>query len=59
MEINDNGIGFDIENDSEKQSLGLINIYKRAEMIDCSVSLISKINQGTQFILATKTSKNE
>ena len=59
LEINDNGIGFDIENDSEKQSLGLINIYKRAEMIDCSVSLISKINQGTQFILATKTSKNE
>lgn len=58
MEITDNGIGFDTDNVTKLNSLGLINIRKRAEMINFSVNLTSKINHGTQLIL-TKTVKNE
>jgi signal transduction histidine kinase len=58
MEITDNGIGFDTENTTKSNSLGLINIRKRAEMIHFSVSLTSKINQGTHLCL-TKATENE
>ena len=59
MEITDNGIGFDAENSVKLNSLGLINIRKRAEMINYNVTLVSKINQGTQLILIHKITKNE
>jgi signal transduction histidine kinase len=58
MEITDNGIGFDTENTTKSNSLGLINIRKRAEMINFSVSLTSKINHGTHLSL-TKATENE
>ncbi len=58
MEIIDNGIGFDTESTTKAQSLGLINIRKRAEMIKYSVSLTSEINQGTHLFL-TKFPQNE
>lgn len=54
LEITDNGIGFDFENPLKSNSLGLINIRKRAEMINYSVSLTSEINHGTKLILTHK-----
>lgn len=57
MKIADNGVGFDTENPTKTQSLGLINIRKRAEMIGFEVSLVSKINQGTHLTLTQKSNK--
>ncbi|WP_395061230.1 sensor histidine kinase [Flavobacterium sp.] len=51
MKIIDNGIGFDVESALKKKSLGLFNLYKRAEIIDYSIEIKSNKNQGTQLTL--------
>jgi signal transduction histidine kinase len=55
MKITDNGIGFDTQNTIKRQSLGLTNIYKRAEMINYEVSINSILNQGTVLTLTNKS----
>lgn len=49
LNISDNGLGFDIS--SEKTGNGLKNIKHRAENISGTLSLKSKIGEGTQIIL--------
>ncbi len=54
MTIQDNGIGFENQNNQKKESLGLTTIYKRAAVIDFEVTLVSKINIGTLLTLYQK-----
>lgn len=55
LEIKDDGIGFDVEaaldNSAEKLSTGLVNIRKRAKLIDAEVTIQSQPNQGTIFTI--------
>jgi len=55
LDIEDNGIGFDIDsvkkNNTQNNSTGLINIDKRARVISAEISIISKIGQGTKVSL--------
>lgn len=51
LSIIDNGVGFDTElaeqRSAEKESTGLLNIRKRAKLINGEVSIISKAGSGT------------
>lgn len=51
LKIVDNGVGFNVEealfNSANKQSTGIINIQKRAKLINAEVSIVSKENKGT------------
>lgn len=51
MEIADNGIGFDVDHamnsSAEKQSTGLVNMKKRAKLINAEVIIDSRENAGT------------
>ena len=58
MKITDDGIGFDLDKSFNQESLGLKNIYKRAEMIDYTVEINSKIKKGTELLLCEKLTKN-
>jgi signal transduction histidine kinase len=49
IEVNDNGNGFD-KNSAEKGS-GLINMEKRAELINASFNLESEANKGTKLTI--------
>jgi signal transduction histidine kinase len=55
LEIADDGIGFDIDaaliNSAEKQSTGLINIKKRAKLINADVTIESEIGKGSKFVI--------
>lgn len=52
MTISDNGNGFDVEKEINSTiSNGLKNIKSRAEIINYSVQIASKISQGTTIIL--------
>ncbi|MCF6130940.1 sensor histidine kinase [Flavobacterium wongokense] len=57
--IKDNGKGFNMEETIHKDSLGLINIKSRCEIIDCEFDMNSKINEGTTIIITKKTPQNE
>ena len=57
--IKDNGKGFLIDDATVKDSLGIINIRSRCEMIGCEFHLGSKINEGTEIIITKKTAENE
>jgi signal transduction histidine kinase len=52
LEIADNGIGFNIEEakkkSAEKESTGLLNMDKRARLINAQVSVVSKESSGTK-----------
>jgi signal transduction histidine kinase len=48
--ISDNGVGFDIKQES-KEHYGLQNIKKRAEEFGISITLESEINKGTKYVL--------
>lgn len=52
LELSDNGIGFDwnttISQESKTESTGLINIKKRAEVIDATLEIESTIDIGTK-----------
>jgi signal transduction histidine kinase len=58
LTISDNGIGFDVEqalqNSAEKESTGIINIRKRAKLINASVSIESAPYNGSKFTLDIK-----
>lgn len=51
LEISDNGVGFDMETvlqeSAEKESTGLINIKKRASLINASIAINSSFGKGT------------
>lgn len=53
--IEDNGTGFDLDlikgDRDKKSSTGLLNINKRAKVINAQVNIISKINVGTKVSL--------
>jgi two-component system sensor histidine kinase DegS len=58
MIIHDNGIGFDVENISRsystRESLGLVSMMERAELIDADLSIESAANEGTKVTLSLK-----
>ncbi len=60
--IRDDGVGFDAqavnENYSSRGSLGMINMRERAERIDGSLRLESKIGQGTTITLVVPLDKH-
>ncbi|MGG8497140.1 sensor histidine kinase [Tenacibaculum sp. TC6] len=53
--IEDNGVGFDTdlarENRDKNSSTGLLNISKRAKVINAKVNIVSKLNFGTKVFL--------
>ena len=55
LELADDGIGFDVDaalvNSAEKQSTGLINIQKRAKLINAEVTIESEIGKGSRFTI--------
>lgn len=54
MMITDNGKGFDVNTASNKQSLGLHNMKKRAAIIDYHLEIKSEVGAGTTVILSEK-----
>jgi signal transduction histidine kinase len=64
VSIMDNGIGFDVnlakQKSAERESTGLINIEKRARLIDADFNIISKAGEGTRIdICIPNKMKNE
>lgn len=53
----DNGRGFDIASSTE-EGMGLINLKKRANLIQADIKLISKVNFGTQLIISYKQAQH-
>jgi signal transduction histidine kinase len=55
LSIADNGIGFDLEQalqqSAEKESTGIVNIKKRAKLINATVAIETAPNNGTKFII--------
>jgi signal transduction histidine kinase len=55
LELSDDGIGFNVDEainqSGEKESTGLINIKKRARLINAEVNIESKPDKGTKFII--------
>lgn len=43
----DNGVGFDMKNLTKKRGIGLGNIESRGKLINATIKLDSKVNQGT------------
>ena len=56
--ISDNGKGFDVAESKNKNSLGLKTIFERIKIMKGKLSIDSKINNGTSFILSIPL-KNE
>jgi signal transduction histidine kinase len=52
MKISDNGVGFDLNEATKKQGLGLKNIYKRAAMIGGTASIITSEHKGTSVLIS-------
>lgn len=61
--ITDDGIGFDIDlvadKSTEKESTGLINIQKRAKIINAEVYIESSLGKGTNFTITIPKGKNK
>jgi hypothetical protein len=53
LSITDNGKGFDTN--SEKSGNGLLNMKRRAQLINAQFSLKSSLNSGTQIELVVNT----
>ncbi len=55
LELSDDGIGFDmdlaLEQSAEKGSTGIMNIKKRAKLINAEILIDSKENRGTSIII--------
>lgn len=56
--VSDNGKGFDVTEGKSKNSLGLKTIFERIKIMKGKLSIDSKINSGTSFILSIPI-KNE
>lgn len=54
----ENGIGFDVEN-LHNSGIGILNIQKRAKLIDAEIVLKSKINEGSELSIIYKTKNHE
>lgn len=54
----ENGIGFDVEN-LHNSGIGILNIKKRAKLIDAEIELKSKINEGSELSIIYKTKNHE
>jgi signal transduction histidine kinase len=54
IRIIDNGIGFNLLETNEKQSIGLENMYKRARMIDYNFTIVSEPVKGTTTTLTER-----
>ncbi|WP_111707036.1 sensor histidine kinase [Lutibacter citreus] len=48
----DNGIGFDLKNNSKEKGIGLINIKSRAELIGAELNLVSEVEKGTKLYIS-------
>jgi signal transduction histidine kinase len=52
LEVEDNGVGFDVseiqDNYAERGSLGMVNLYERAEMVHGIIGIDSAPGQGTR-----------
>ncbi len=57
--VKDNGIGFEIENESTKRGIGLLNMKGRAELIKAEFKLTSKSNKGTTGYIKCSKDKIE
>ena len=55
LEVQDNGQGFDVSqvqsNYDQRGSLGMVNMYERAELMKAQLSIASAIGQGTRISL--------
>ena len=49
LTIQDDGKGFDLKETT--LSLGMITMKRRAELINCTLSISSQLGQGTQLVL--------
>ena len=53
IEVQDNGQGFDVSkvqsNYDKRGSLGMVNMYERAEVMKAKLSIASAIGQGTRI----------
>lgn len=52
ISLKDNGIGFDMEDNSKEKGIGLINMKTRAELIGAKLSLESAENDGTKLYIS-------
>jgi signal transduction histidine kinase len=63
LSIADNGIGFDVAQalaqSAEKESTGLINIQKRAKLINAAISIESAPGNGAKFIIDIPKKENQ
>lgn len=57
--VKDNGVGFEIENESTKRGIGLLNMKGRAELIKAEFKLTSKLNKGTTGYIKCSKDKIE
>ena len=53
LEVNDNGIGFDVEKSMKKNGLGLSSLSERATAIGAQFHVDSQIGKGSSFHLET------
>lgn len=49
--LSDDGIGFNIEDQTKAEGIGLKNIKTRVEQLNGSIQIISKPNKGTKYII--------
>lgn len=55
--ISDNGVGFDINHSKMKNSLGLKTIFERIKIMNGTISIDSKVNKGTHFLISIPVKK--
>ncbi len=48
----DNGVGFDIDDKSNRTGIGLVNMKSRAKLIGAKIDLISSLNKGTKLLIS-------
>lgn len=53
--IDDDGVGFDVNNDREKTGLGLFNIYERINYINGHIEISSSPDRGTNIVIDVPT----
>ncbi|MEL6720347.1 MAG: ATP-binding protein, partial [Bacteroidota bacterium] len=54
LHYRDNGIGFDVQKIKAQKGLGMKNIYSRLNMMQASMEVESKQDEGAQFYIALK-----
>lgn len=55
--IDDNGIGFNTDDDKNLNGIGLLNMKGRAELINAEFNITSEINKGTSLFIKCKKHK--